>query len=469
MKPRILVLLTLASAFHAHAGSATWNLSPTSNEWNTAANWTPNTVPNSPTDVATFGVSNTTRVSLSAVTQVGGVLFNPGASAFSIIAKGAVSLSFAGAGVTNNSGMTQNFIAEPNDSGTNSGSFIFSGSATAGRATAFTNTGGLIYFRDSSSAGKATYISTSATVSFAGDSSASRGSFTANDCNVFLSENSDATDATFILNDSILFFDLFSKGGRARIEMSGASTIFVEIHDNPGLSIGSLAGDGVVSLGSNNLTIGTNNRNTIFNGAFNDDLNIGPPGSITKVGLGTLTLSGASTYGGPTAVKNGRLEVSNSTGSGTGTGPVYVGGGTLGGSGMIGGAVIVGSGRGNAASLAPSRATGQPRTLTVLKSLTFGTDGTYGYRLNTMNATGDSVLAQGVTIGSGAQFSLSAVGNHSLAIGQSFTVISNTAGTAIAGTFANLADGSTFSVGANDFQVSYTGGDGNDLTLTVVP
>ena len=47
--------------------------------------------------------------------------------------------------------------------------------------------------------------------------------------------------------------------------------------------------------------------------------------------------------------------------------------------------------------------------------------------------------------------------------------ISNTAATPISGTFANLANGSTFTVGNNTFQASYEGGDGNDLTLTVVP
>jgi hypothetical protein len=38
-----------------------------------------------------------------------------------------------------------------------------------------------------------------------------------------------------------------------------------------------------------------------------------------------------------------------------------------------------------------------------------------------------------------------------------------------AGAFSNLADGSTLIVGNNAFQANYEGGDGNDLTLTVVP
>jgi hypothetical protein len=49
------------------------------------------------------------------------------------------------------------------------------------------------------------------------------------------------------------------------------------------------------------------------------------------------------------------------------------------------------------------------------------------------------------------------------------TAINNTSPTAISGTFTNLLDGRLFNVGRNKCQVSYEGGDGNDLTLTVVP
>ena len=48
-------------------------------------------------------------------------------------------------------------------------------------------------------------------------------------------------------------------------------------------------------------------------------------------------------------------------------------------------------------------------------------------------------------------------------------MIDNTAAITIAGTFSNFADGSTVTVGNNTFQADYQGGDGNDLTLTVVP
>ena len=78
-------------------------------------------------------------------------------------------------------------------------------------------------------------------------------------------------------------------------------------------------------------------------------------------------------------------------------------------------------------------------------------------------------MAKGVSIESGAQFSFQAVANKKLTAGSVFTAINNTSATPIAGTFANLPDGSTFTAGRNKFQASYEGGTGNDLTLAVVP
>jgi len=62
-----------------HAGNATWNLNPTTGDWNTPANWTPNTVPGD-SDIAAFGTSNITNVTFSEESGVLEMLFNPGAS-----------------------------------------------------------------------------------------------------------------------------------------------------------------------------------------------------------------------------------------------------------------------------------------------------------------------------------------------------------------------------------------------------
>src|SRR5262245_7142615 len=85
---RLIIFSVLtSSAFlypDARAGSATWNLNPSSDDWNTAANWTPPTVPNGPTDIAIFGSSSISTISVSAPTEVGGIVFNADAGNYTI-------------------------------------------------------------------------------------------------------------------------------------------------------------------------------------------------------------------------------------------------------------------------------------------------------------------------------------------------------------------------------------------------
>ena len=121
----------------AFAGSATWNLNPTSSDWNTAANWTPATVPSGLNDIATFAVSNTTSVSPSDRVQVRGINFVAGASAFTITIIAQRSFTFIGGGITNDSGVIQNFVTEVVPSEV--GSVAFTGNATAGNMVTFTN------------------------------------------------------------------------------------------------------------------------------------------------------------------------------------------------------------------------------------------------------------------------------------------------------------------------------------------
>jgi autotransporter-associated beta strand protein len=263
------------------------------------------------------------------------------------------------------------------------------------------------------------------------------------------------------------------QGGSVTLALSSTdSTARIAVHGNgflnpnvldPGATIGSLEGDGLVLLGKRTLIIGSNNLSTTFNG------DIQGTGAITKIGTGTLTLAGASSYRGGTTIAGGILLASNTTGSGTGVGAVGVNAGTLGGSGIIAGAVTVGTNSGAGAFLAPSKGVKKPATLTIQGALTLNDDSTYLYKLDTKRVRADEVIANKVVIDSGAKFSLRPSGNNALTVGQVFTVISNTGLSPIAGTFHNLRDGAIITVNGSNFQASYTGGDGNDLTLTVVP
>src|SRR6185437_5760181 len=79
-------------------------------------------------------------------------------------------------------------------------------------------------------------------------------------------------------------------------------------------TIGSLAGAGNVTLSAALTTGGnSNNNSTTYSGVMNG------VGSLTKGGTGTLTLSGANTYTGATAVSAGTLQagIANSFGNGS--------------------------------------------------------------------------------------------------------------------------------------------------------
>src|SRR5438046_5202324 len=140
----IYCLLSFILPSVTYAISAQWDLDPISGDWNTAANWTPNGVPNGPADIATFALSNTTNVSISANTEVNGIGFTAAATnPYTITASAPFTLVISGTGITNNSGSTQHFITAVGANG-EFGLIVFSDSATAGTSTMFTNNGGTV-------------------------------------------------------------------------------------------------------------------------------------------------------------------------------------------------------------------------------------------------------------------------------------------------------------------------------------
>ena len=158
-----VALLSLAAQRPSLAGSATWDTNPLSGDWTTAANWMPNTVPNGPSDTATFSASNVPQLIVSGLIEVAGLNFDSAADAFTITTvpsstSGTV-LFITGPGIINASGHVQTFSTEFKDTFTSG--FYFENNATAGEMTTFGGAGGVFVFYGSSSAGSATFDVTS--------------------------------------------------------------------------------------------------------------------------------------------------------------------------------------------------------------------------------------------------------------------------------------------------------------------
>jgi autotransporter-associated beta strand protein len=579
-----LFLLVIAGVTTAHGGSATWILNPDDGDWNTATNWFPDTVPNGPTDVATFGVSNNTAISFSQSVEVNAIDFTAGASAFTISVDPRRTLTISGAGVSNASGIGQNF-ATFDRNGLGAGAIVFTNSATAGVGNTYTNNGrtnglsgvastqffgtsnagssiiintspraslsvgGFTAFFGQSSAANSTIInaavtsgsildSVGSTTSFNDNSTAGNATLVAQGSNAvgddeteidFLDQSTadhatitlegggskpgavsgairfedsatagnaavtllgaaaggggsgfgqflgsaTAGSATFLLQGgmgagpTLCFFDT-SSGGEAAFTVNGNAVLDISFHSAPGMAVGSLAGDGIVTVGTFALSIGTNNQSTAFGGTIQG--NNGSTGSVIKTGTGTLILSGANTYGAGTTIQAGTLLAATVNASATGGGAVQVDAGILGGGGVISGAVTLGTGSGAGAFLAPAAGTTQHKTLRLQSSLTLKSDATYTvtFIAKTNRAQTDKVFANGVTI-SDATIAIEGIAQGALTAGTVITLISNTGANPINGTFQNLSDGAIVMVNGNNLLASYTGGDGNDLTLTVVP
>ena len=124
-------------------------------------------------------------------------------------------------------------------------------------------------------------------------------------------------------------------------------------------------------------------------------------GTLNVSGSGTVILTGSNTYTGGTEVSSGTLRVTNTSGSGTGSGNVSVNGGMLSGNGVVSGTVSVGSG----ATISPyDSSTSSTDTLTV-GNLTLHSGSTLSYQLGG-TATSDLIMVSGTLTASGGTFTL---------------------------------------------------------------
>jgi hypothetical protein len=216
--------------------------------------------------------------------------------------------------------------------------------------------------------------------------------------------------------------------------------------------------DGTIALGGNALTV-NGTGDTLISGNIAGG---GAGSTITKDGPGTLTLTGTLVTGGNQTVNGGTLLENGSSNNHTWT---VNNSGTLGGTGTVGGPVVVNAG----GNLSPGNggnttAVLQTGTLTLAANSNFrvdinGTTAGTGYDQIQMNTGATTITGSNLVVTVGTTLSL----------GQTFTILNKVSGGAITGTFAGIPQGGTV-VGSDGtvFQVSYTGGNGNDVVLTVI-
>ena len=80
----------------------------------------------------------------------------------------------------------------------------------------------------------------------------------------------------------------------------------------------------------------------------------------------------------------------------------------------------------------------------------------------------DRLVVTGTVNLGGSRLNLSLAQLYKPVAGHTLTILSNDLTDAVTGTFAGLAEGDTVSAGGSHFRISYAGGDGNDITLTVL-
>ncbi|HEY5706093.1 MAG TPA: autotransporter domain-containing protein [Terrimicrobiaceae bacterium] len=353
-------LLLVVADTNAQPVDSFWKQIPDSVDWNTDGNWVSESggatrAPVKDTDTATFtGDSRITSPSLSSNASVKSITFAPGAVSFSIRTNGKT-LGFDGAGIINNSGRDQTI----SNDGESSRAFFNGSNATAdnvsilnsgpgseanfGNASAanarITNRGdsSRATFFGTASAGNATIENDGLASSVFFDTTSSAGnatiinSGTGSDTNFAAEATAENATIKNSREKSFTAFRHHSSGGKSSL-INANATAFITIAQlsSGGTTAGSVEGDGTIFLGSKNLEVGETNKSTTFSGVISDGESSDLPdnrknetpqpdkgGSLTKVGTGTLTLTGENTYTGGTFIEQGALQLGNGGATGS--------------------------------------------------------------------------------------------------------------------------------------------------------
>jgi autotransporter-associated beta strand protein len=280
-----------------------------------------------------------------------------------------------------------------------------------------------------------------------------------------------------------LSFTHTGTSGRQFITLNGNNTFT----GNFTISQGSLTIGGTGRLGSGdysgNISIGSSDGALTYSSSSDQilrgNISLGSTLGLTKntSTTSTLTLAGANTYSGVTTISAGKLRISNTTGSATGTGAVNLSGGTsatLSGTGFSTSLLTVTNGSRIAAGI---NTTGPNGNFGAAGTLSLGTTG--GMTLTSANLDFD--LASVTTVGGGVNDLILTGGALSLTGTEAFTfnLLGATLQTGSAYTLISGATSSSFASGdfstwttnfvnSSAYTASY-GLSGNNLQVTFAP
>ncbi len=204
-----------------------------------------------------------------------------------------------------------------------------------------------------------------------------------------------------------------------------------------------------VGLGTGNSIDVTAGKTLTFSGTITDLSSEGVCALVKSSGTGTLILTNTNTYTGATTVNAGTLLVNGSI---TASATTVASGATLGGTGTVGSVTINSGG-----TLAPGASVGTFTTAATTLNGTLAIEIASAASADRLNASGAVTLGGALTVTAPA----------GLPAGTAFTILNKTSAGAIGGIFTGKPQDSVFTAGGNSWVVSYTGGDGNDITLTV--
>ncbi len=194
---------------------------------------------------------------------------------------------------------------------------------------------------------------------------------------------------------------------------------------------------------------------------------VAAPSGLTKQGQGTLGLEGTNTGLGAT-IDAGLLSIDGTAGNVTANT-----GSTLGGTGTVAGITTV------SATLSPGKSANSSTAMGILTDtgdVVLSSTSTFAVTLNGTGTTPGTDFDQLVAGASGstgiinlanATLNLTIGTSFTSAGGQQYTIIHNTSGQPITGTFSGLAEGGVVTSGGHSFSISYQGGtDKQDVVLT---